>query len=116
MSQAPSIFTRIMNGELPGEFVYQDDLVVAIKDINPQAPVHILIIPREPLANAAEFSPATEHIAGRMLLVAAKIAQEQGLSNGFRLIINNGPDAHQEVMHIHMHLLAGADIGPMTCR
>lgn len=116
MSNQPSIFTRIINGEIPAEFVYQDDLVVAIKDIKPQAPFHVLIIPREPLVNAYDLNSSNEHIAGRMMLAAAKIAEQHGIKNGFRLIINNGQDARQEVMHIHMHMLAGDDIGPMTCK
>jgi len=116
MSNEPSIFTRIINGEIPGDFVYQDDAVVAIRDINPKAPFHVLIIPRQPLVNAYDFAEDNAHIGGRMLLAASKIAEQQGLKNGFRLIINNGKDAHQEVFHIHMHMLAGGDIGPMTCK
>jgi histidine triad (HIT) family protein len=116
MSDQPSIFTRIINGEIPAQFVYQDEVVVAIRDINPKAPFHVLIIPRQPLVNAYDFTEATEAIGGRMLLAASKIAAQEGLTNGFRLIINNGADAHQEVFHIHMHMLAGDDIGPMTCR
>jgi histidine triad (HIT) family protein len=116
MSQEPSIFTKIINGEIPGDFVYQDDLVVAIRDIAPKAPFHVLIIPREPIVNAYDLTAESEHIAGRMMLAASKIAAEQGLTNGFRLLINNGQDARQEVMHIHMHMLAGDDLGPMTCR
>ena len=116
MSNEPSIFTRIINGDIPGEFVYQDDLVVAIRDINPQAVFHVLIIPREPLVNAYDFTEENSHIAGRMMLAASKIAAQEGLKNGFRLMINNGQDARQEVMHIHMHMLAGEDIGPMTCK
>ncbi len=116
MSQEPSIFTKIINGEIPGEFVYQDDLVVAIKDINPQAPFHVLIIPREQIQDASQLTDQHAEIAGRMLVAASKIAAEQGITNGFRLLINNGRDAHQEVMHIHMHMLAGDDLGPMLCR
>jgi histidine triad (HIT) family protein len=116
MSSEPSIFTRIINGDIPGEFVYQDDLVVAIRDINPQAVFHVLIIPREPIVSAYEFTEANAAIAGQMMLAAAKIAEQEGIKNGFRLIINNGRDARQEVMHIHMHMLAGEDIGPMTCK
>jgi histidine triad (HIT) family protein len=112
----PSIFTRIINGEIPASFVYQDDVVVAIRDINPQAPFHVLIIPREPLLNAYDINEANHHIAGHMMLAASKIAAQENLKNGFRLIINNGQDAHQEVQHIHMHMLAGGDIGPMTCK
>lgn len=103
----PSIFTRIMNGEIPGDIVYEDDLVVALRDINPQAPTHILIVPREPLENASAFSEETEHIAGRMLRVAGDIARQEGVEDGFRLVINEGENAGQEVMHVHMHLLAG---------
>jgi histidine triad (HIT) family protein len=116
MSNQPSIFTRIINGEIPAEFVYQDDLVVAIRDIKPQAPFHVLIIPREPLVSAYDFTDNNQHIAGRMMLAATKIAEQYGIKNGFRLIINNGEDAHQEVQHVHMHMLAGDDIGPMTCK
>lgn len=115
MSDQPSIFTRIINGEIPGQFVYQDDVVVAIRDINPKAPFHVLIIPREPLVNAYDFTEDNHAIGGRMLLAASKIAAQEGLKDGFRLIINNGRDSRQEVFHIHMHMLAGDDIGPMTC-
>ncbi|PJF44422.1 MAG: histidine triad nucleotide-binding protein [Phototrophicales bacterium] len=104
----PSVFTRILNGEIPGEFVYKDDLVFAIRDINPIAPTHILIIPREPLVSVNDLDEAKEHIAGRMLVVAAKLAKEMGIdSSGYRLVINTGPDGGQEVMHLHMHLLGG---------
>ncbi len=116
MSEQPSIFTRIMNGEIPAQFVYQDEVVVAIRDINPRAPFHVLIIPREPLVNAYDFTEANAAIGGQMLLAASKIAAQEGITNGFRLIINNGADASQEVFHIHMHMLAGEHISPMTCR
>jgi histidine triad (HIT) family protein len=113
---SPSIFTRIINGEIPGQFVYQDEQVVAIRDIKPQAPVHILIIPRQPIMNVYEVTEAHSAIMAALMIAAAKIVAQEGLTNGFRLLINNGPDAHQEVMHLHMHLLAGGNIGPMTCR
>lgn len=116
MSDQPSIFTRIMNGEIPGDFVYQDDVVVAIRDINPQAPFHVLIIPREPIASAYDITAENASIAGHMMLVAAKIAEQEKITEGFRLIINNGKHARQEVFHIHMHMLAGDDIGPMTIK
>ncbi|MBZ0308084.1 MAG: histidine triad nucleotide-binding protein [Anaerolineae bacterium] len=112
-----SVFTRIINGELPAEFVYKDDLVVAIRDINPVAPFHVLIIPRKPLVNAYDFEDEeNSRIAGHMMYVAARIAQQEGLKNGFRLIMNNGRDARQEVFHAHLHLLAGDDLGPMFCK
>ena len=111
MAEQPSIFTRIINGEIPAKFVYQDDLVVAINDINPVAPVHILIIPREPLVNVYDINENNVHIAGHMLLVAAKIAEQEGITDGFRVAINSGQDARQEVMHLHMHLIAGKGLG-----
>lgn len=108
----PSIFTRIMNREIPGDFVYEDDLVFAIRDINPEAPSHILIIPRTPLPNISAFTEETEHIAGRMLIVAAKIAAQEGVDeSGYRLVINQGKDAGQQVFHVHMHLLGGRKMG-----
>lgn len=111
-----SIFTKIINGELPAEFVYKDDVVVAIRDIKPVAPFHVLIIPREPLVNAYDFNGQNAHLAGHMMMVAAKIAEQEGIKNGFRLILNNGRDARQEVFHVHMHMLAGEDLGPMSCK
>ncbi|NDJ84671.1 MAG: histidine triad nucleotide-binding protein [Chloroflexi bacterium] len=107
MSQS-SIFTRIINGEMPGEIVYQDDLVFAIKDIHPKAPVHILIIPREEIGMVNEIGQSNEHIAGRLLSVAAKLAKQFNLDkSGYRLVINNGRDAGQEIKHLHVHLLGG---------
>jgi len=116
MGSEPSIFTKIINGDIPGEFVYKDDKVVAIKDINPQAPFHVLIIPVEPIKNAYDITEENANIAGHMVLVASKIAAQENITNGFRLLINNGVDANQEVMHIHMHMLAGGNIGPMVCK
>ncbi len=108
----PSIFTRILNGEIPSEIVYKDELVFAIKDINPQAPTHILIIPQQPLASINDLDESTEHIAGRLLVVAAKIAKQLGIDEaGYRLVINSGRDGGQDVMHVHMHLLSGRKMG-----
>lgn len=107
MSEA-SIFTKIYNGEIPGEIVYKDDLVFAIRDINPQAPTHILIIPIEPVVNVNDLGTSKAEVAGRLLVAASTIAKEQGLDeSGYRLIINNGVDGGQEVMHLHVHLLGG---------
>jgi histidine triad (HIT) family protein len=116
MGSEPSIFTKIINGDIPSEFVYKDDVVVAIKDINPQAPFHVLIIPREPIQNTYDITEENANIAGHMMLVAAKIAVQEDITTGFRLLINNGADANQEVMHLHMHMLAGVNIGPMVCK
>ena len=104
----PSIFTKIYNGEIPSEIVYKDDLVFAIRDINPQAPTHILIIPIEPIVNVNDIDSAHEAVAGRLLAAAATIAKQEGLDQtGYRLIINTGDDGGQDVMHLHMHLMAG---------
>jgi len=116
MANEPSIFTRIINGEIPAEFVYKDDVCVAIRDIHPVAPVHILIIPREPLVSTYEVTDENQHILGHMMRVAAKIAEQENIRNGFRLIINNGEDARQEVMHLHMHLIAGQKLGSIGGR
>jgi histidine triad (HIT) family protein len=103
-----TIFSKIIKGEIPATFVYQDDDVVAFKDINPAAPVHILIVPREFILNATEVTEANAHIIGKMFLAARKIAEEQGLAeNGYRLVMNNGVDGGQSVFHMHLHLLGG---------
>lgn len=107
----PSIFTRIINGEIPSDIVYEDDLVVAFRDIEPQAPHHYLIVPREPLKDVSAITPETEHIAGRLIRVAGDIARKEGVENGFRLVINEGKDGGQLVMHIHVHLMGGREMG-----
>jgi histidine triad (HIT) family protein len=101
----PTLFTKIIEGEIPAEIVYQDDYVVAFKDINPQAPVHILIVPRREIPGVADVPEEGEHMY--MLNAAKKIAHEFGLSNGYRLVINQGDDGGQTVPHLHMHLLGG---------
>lgn len=112
-----TIFTKIINGDIPGDIVYRDDKVVAFKDINPQAPVHILIVPIKEIVSVRESSDEDEHILGRMMIVARKVAEEQGIAEGgYRLIINNGGNAHQEVFHLHMHLLGGRELGPMLVK
>lgn len=108
----PSIFTRIMSGELESDIVYEDDLIIAIRDINPKAPIHILIVPREPLVSVNDFNEDNVEIAGQMLVVAAKVAKQFGLDEkGYRLVINNGREGGQEIQHVHMHLLGGRRLG-----
>lgn len=102
-----TLFEKIIDREIPATFVYEDDLVVAFKDINPIAPTHVLIVPRKPIATLAEVTEEDEPILGRMLHVAQKIATQEGLSGGFRSIINCGDDGGQEVYHLHLHLLGG---------
>jgi len=102
-----TIFSRIIDGEIPGTFVYRDDDVVAIRDINPAAPVHILIIPRRPIPSLAELEEGDGALAGMLLLVAAKLARQEGLEKGYRVVINTGEEGGQTVPHLHLHLLGG---------
>lgn len=102
-----SIFTRIMEGEIPGQFVYQDGDLVAIRDINPAAPVHILVIPRKPIPSMAELEAEDEALAGRLLLAVSRIAREEGLERGYRVVINTGDEGGQTVPHLHIHILGG---------
>lgn len=102
------IFCKIAAGELGTDFIYESDDVVAFRDLNPQAPSHILIIPKEHIEKISDLDESHNEIAGKLLLVAAKVAQKEGLTEeGFRLVFNNGKNAGQEVMHIHAHLLGG---------
>ena len=102
------IFCKIANGKIPSEFVYEDDLVVAFKDLNPVAPTHILIVPKEHKVNLNDYPQDDEQLLGHVLIVAAHIAKELGLDQtGYRVITNAGHDAGQSVMHTHFHLLGG---------
>ncbi len=112
-----TIFARIIRGELPGDIVYQDDLVTAFRDINPGAPTHILIVPNKVIPTVNDFAAEDERTAGRMLLAAQKIAEQEGIAaDGYRLIINVGQHGRQEIYHVHMHLVGGRPLGPMLCR
>jgi len=102
-----SLFTKIRKGDIPGKIVYQDDLCFAIEDINPQAPVHILIIPIKEIEKVSDASEEDINLLGHLLHVSKKIAQDHSLENNYRLIINNGAGAGQSVFHIHVHLLGG---------
>ncbi len=102
------VFCKIVNGEIPSDKVYEDENYLAFKDINPKAPVHILIIPKEHIGYLSDIDAANKHIIGDMAAIANRIAKELGIDkSGYRVLINNGPDAGQEVFHIHMHLLGG---------
>lgn len=102
-----TIFSKIIRREIPVEIVYEDDLALAFKDINPQAPVHILIIPKEPIAQLADAESQDHALLGHLLLTAKRVAQLAGLKNGYRVVINTGPDGGQTVYHLHLHLLGG---------
>lgn len=104
---AKTLFQRIADGEIPAKLVHQDDRCVAFHDIAPQAPVHILVVPREPVARIAEATPAQAELVGHLLLVAARVAADQGLRDGYRLVVNNGRHGGETVPHLHVHLLGG---------
>jgi histidine triad (HIT) family protein len=102
-----TIFTKIIEREIPADIVYEDDLCLAFRDINPQAPVHILVIPKQSIAKIANASQADQPLLGHLLLTANRIAAEQGMGDAYRLVINNGERAGQTVFHLHIHILAG---------
>jgi histidine triad (HIT) family protein len=102
-----TIFSKIIRREIPVDIVYEDDLAIAFKDINPQAPVHILVIPKEPIAQLADAESKDHALMGHLLLTAKRVAQQAGLKNGYRVVINSGPDGGQTVYHLHLHILGG---------
>lgn len=106
-SAAPTLFERIIAGEIPAQFIHQDDHCVAFPDISPQAPTHVLIVPRKPLPRLAEAEDADQALLGHLLLTARRLARDLGLGKGFRIVINNGPDGGESVPHLHVHLLGG---------
>ena len=105
-----SIFTKIKNKEIPGNIIYEDDKCFALEDINPQAPVHILIIPHKEIAKISDSTPEDKELLGHLVLVSKTIAQKYELENNYRLIINNGAGAGQSVFHIHVHLMGGRSL------
>ncbi len=112
IKMADTIFTKIINHEIPSEIVYHDDLVTAFKDIAPKAEHHILIVTNKPIPSVSDVEPEDEVMLGHLFIVAKKIATDLGVKDsGYRLIVNCGPDGGQEVPHIHMHLLAGGKLG-----
>jgi len=112
-----TIFSKIIAREVPANIVYQDDRVTAFHDINPAAPVHILIVPNKEIPTMNDATPEDEGVLGHMLLVAAQIAREHNIAeSGYRLIINTNADGGQEVFHLHLHLLGGRPLGPMVQR
>lgn len=101
------LFCKIIKGEIPTNKVYEDDEILAFKDINPKAPVHILVIPKKHISSAKEIKEEDEALIGKMFTVINKIADEFKLENGYRIVNNCGEDGGQEVMHLHFHLLGG---------
>jgi len=113
---ADCIFCKIARSEIPCRKVYEDDEVLAFHDINPVAPVHFMLIPKLHLASLAEADAAHAALLGRMLLLASRLAKEQGLEHGFRTVINTGSGGGQEVFHLHIHVIGGGNIPPMVRR
>ncbi|MEN9214264.1 MAG: histidine triad nucleotide-binding protein [Gloeomargarita sp. DG02_4_bins_56] len=106
-----TIFGRIIRREIPATIVHEDDLCLVIQDINPQAPVHLLVIPKEPIPRLSQARPEHQALLGHLLLTAQQVAQAHQLSEGYRLVINDGSQGGQTVYHLHLHLLGGRDLG-----
>jgi histidine triad (HIT) family protein len=102
-----TIFSKIIRREVPAEIVYEDDLALAFKDVRPQAPVHILVIPKQPIAQLSDAESKDHALMGHLLLTAKRVAEKVGLTNGYRIVINNGEDGGQTVYHLHLHILGG---------
>jgi len=103
-----TIFQKIIDGEVPADKLFEDDEVLAFRDIQPQAPVHILVIPKKPIVSIATAGPEDERLLGKLVLTAAKVAQAEGIeSDGYRLVTNIGNDGGQSVFHLHLHVLGG---------
>ena len=112
-----TLFSKIIAREIPAEIVFQDERVTAFRDINPQAPTHILIVPNKAIPTVNDVTPDDEHTLGHLFIVAKKLAAEEGIAeNGYRLLINCGDHGHQEVFHLHMHLVGGKPLGRMLSR
>ncbi len=102
-----TIFGKIVRGEIPSEFLYEDEHCIAINDIHPQAPVHVLVIPRKPIPRLVDAETEDQALLGHLMLAAGKVAEQLGVADAFRLIVNNGAGAGQTVFHLHLHIIAG---------
>jgi len=112
-----TLFEKIIAGELPADIVYQDERVTAFRDIQPRAPVHILIVPNKAIATVNDIADEDESLVGHLLIVARRLAAKEGIAaDGYRLIINCNRHGGQEVYHLHQDLVGGAPLGPMLCR
>jgi histidine triad (HIT) family protein len=112
-----TLFAKIVSGEIPSDTVYQDDLVTAFRDISPVAPTHILIVPNRVIPTVNDLTTDDEQLVGHMVLVAKRLAEQEGIAeDGFRLIINCNKNGGQVVYHLHLHLVGGRPLGPMVVR
>jgi histidine triad (HIT) family protein len=106
-----TLFTRIIDGEIPGDFVYRDDRVFVIRDIHPAAPVHLLVIPRKPIPSVAHLEDVDQELMGHLMLVVKRVAEQEGLAErGYRVVINTGEEGGQTVPHLHVHVLGGKQL------
>ena len=106
-----NIFQRIIDREIPADIVYEDALCLAFRDISPKAPTHVLLIPKKEIPSTNDLTEADQSLVGHLLLVVPKLTQQLGLTGGYRVVINCGPDAGQAVPHLHLHLLGGRPLG-----
>lgn len=112
-----TLFSRIVHGDIPADIVYQDDLVTAFRDVRPLTPTHVLVVPNRVIPTLADVAAEDEAVLGRMLRVAADIAEQEGIADdGYRVMINCGDHGGQEIYHLHLHLLGGRPVGPMVVR
>ncbi|XP_011136968.1 histidine triad nucleotide-binding protein 1 [Harpegnathos saltator] len=105
-----TIFGKILRKEIPCKFIYEDDKCVAFNDINPQAPVHFLVIPRKTIQQLSKADDEDQNLLGHLMIVARKVAKQEGLKNGFRLVVNDGKHGAQSVFHLHLHVLGGRQL------
>jgi len=107
MSSPKTLFQKIADCEIPAKLIHEDAVCVALHDISPQAPTHVLVVPRKPIARVGEATAEDQATLGHLLLVAAQLSRQLNLAKGFRIVINNGPDGGESVPHLHVHLLGG---------
>jgi len=110
MAEQDTLFTKIINREIPADIIFEDDMCIAFRDIAPQAPLHVLLVPKQVITKLSESSQQQQALLGHLLLTAPKIAAQEGYANAFRLVINNGAEAGQSVFHLHIHIIAGRDL------
>ncbi len=110
-----TLFEKIIDGEIPAKIIYQDDICAAINDINPQAPTHVLLFPKKPIERLSKAEAEDSQTLAHLMLTAPKIAEICGLTDGFRVVINNGKDAGETVPHMHIHILGGTTLGWPPC-
>ena len=106
-----TVFKKIIDREIPADIVYEDQYCLAFKDIHPQAPVHIIVVPKKEIPNLESLQEEDAELMGRLFLAMQRIAEQLGINSGYRVVLNNGRDAGQEVAHVHFHMLAGRTFG-----